>query len=106
MDVFVSVYLPVKGWAMIVYGPEGPQYTGNGRATLVEALGDAIDESNSSEIPLDVHGLITCSSCGGIATQDEVCDCGFKSQLYLDHRAKFETAIAAIKARIALQSKS
>ena len=91
---YVSVYLPVKGWSMIVYGPEGPEYTGNGQPNLLQALKDAIDESNATEIPLDIPGLCFCPACNGIAMAGEKCDCGYEPPEYVEKERKWVALVA------------
>jgi hypothetical protein len=100
MAMFVSVYLPVKGWSMVVYGREGPEYTGMGQPTLVAALRDAINESNDTGYPLDVHGLVECPVCNGIAMHAEICDCGYMSQAYIDRTAEWKRLMAKLDARL------
>ena len=96
-ESFVGVYLPVKGWAMIVYGPEGPEYTGTG-GTLAQALQEAIHVSNDEGYELQVHDLYLCPKCNGIAMEYNPCDCGYSPQSYIDKQIEWDKALAKIDA--------
>lgn len=95
VSVYVSVYLPVKGWAMVVYGPEGPEYTGMG-GSLASALHDAINESNETGYELQVQNLYICPVCNGVAMQYNKCDCGYMPQSYIDKQHEWDVALAKI----------
>jgi hypothetical protein len=83
---------------MVVYGPEGPEYTGMG-GSLAQALYDAINESNDTGYELQVHNLYLCPKCNGIAMQYNPCDCGYKPQSYIDKQAEWDKVMAVINAR-------
>lgn len=94
---FVSVYLPVKGWAMVVYGPEGPEYTGMG-GSLAQALHDAINESNDTGYELQVHDLYFCPECKRIAMRTEKCACDYMPKQYTERQRKWDALRAKFEA--------
>jgi len=98
LEVYASIYLPIKGWAAVCYGPHGPEYTGCGRATIYQAIQDALQIADDENCPIDIHGLQECPSCHGWMLYTETCDvCGYKSQYRIDLDAK----ILAMQARFA-----
>jgi hypothetical protein len=99
MDVFVSVYLPVKGWAMVVYGDDGPSYTGMGHSTLQAAINEAICESKDTKLPLQITGLYICPKCFNVAMITEKCDCGHESPEYIEKRKVWDALLDKCKAR-------
>jgi hypothetical protein len=82
---------------MIVYGQEGPEYTGIGRLTLQEAIDDAVKESKDTGYKIDIKGLCICPNCYKTAIETEICDCGYQSPTYLAKKQAFEDLLAKIK---------
>jgi hypothetical protein len=88
-DWFASIYRACKGWTAVLYGPEGPMYTGYfGSDSIYDALKEALYIAESENVQIDVHGLVICPVCNGMMLTTQVCDCGYKPQYVIDFEAK------------------
>jgi hypothetical protein len=79
---YISIYHPIKGWAPVCYGPDGPEYTGSGHRTPQEAIEEAKDMAAESGLPLNIPEKIEpCPVCGGWRLNDHCDDCDTKKML-------------------------
>lgn len=99
-DWFASIYLACKGWTAVLYGPEGPEYTGYGSGSIYDALREALHIAEDENVHIDVSGLVFCPVCQGMMLNTQRCDCGYKPQYVLDYEAK----VQALYKRFATQS--
>lgn len=59
-NYYVTIYHPIKGWAPVVMGPEGPEETGSGHHTPQEAIAEGESMATELDIRTDFPKITPC----------------------------------------------